>query len=237
MVAAESYQPQQVSQGIMAFAALVALQNPRFIAGVSKLAQSPDAAEALVRGLETDPSRVAGIDGADSAAADATAALIREAELVYEAGSKVKQSSYDIQHQPWSLEMTPDSAWRLARAKSLANAKFSPSGDDIARLFQTTANARDQNSGETASPGYTPVVRHGLVLAALAVLGRADHQDLEAAGLIRPGDGADCMQLAKLNLFQCLAVAGPYYEDAFCPAAATDDSYTVPVASSSPSSH
>ena len=30
-----------------------------------------------------------------------------------------------------------------------------------------------------------------------------------------PAD-AHCIKMAKLNLFQCLAVAGPHYEDLFC---------------------
>jgi hypothetical protein len=29
-------------------------------------------------------------------------------------------------------------------------------------------------------------------------------------------NGANCLNMAKLNLYQCLAVAKPHYEDVFC---------------------
>jgi hypothetical protein len=60
------------------------------------------------------------------------------------------------------------------------------------------------------------VVR-GLAIAALAVLGEAGDANLVAVqGLMSEPNVGSCMSMSKLNLYQCLAVARPHYEDVFC---------------------
>jgi hypothetical protein len=44
------------------------------------------------------------------------------------------------------------------------------------------------------------------------VLGEAG----QARSLMSEPRSGSCIRLAKLNLFQCLATAGPHYEDIFC---------------------
>ncbi|HEY2658984.1 MAG TPA: hypothetical protein VGI79_04630 [Caulobacteraceae bacterium] len=259
MTTAESWQPDQMGRGEVAYAALIALQDPRFVQGVLRAGRSPANAETLVRALEADPRQVAAVEGADEAALHINTTLGEQAERVAETGRRVKQSAYDIQHQAWSRQTVPDGRARLARAKELATISFSPSPDDVSHLFQIAAAPHDYAGAPTATPpGYTAVVQRGLTLAALAVLGRADRQELENVGLVKVRASADCMTMAKLNLYQCLAVAGPHYEDIFClgehalketgqclregagaqtatlaspiPARSGGDSYTVPVA-------
>jgi hypothetical protein len=56
-----------------------------------------------------------------------------------------------------------------------------------------------------------------MALAALAVLGRAgDDQAQRIDALLDEPLSAQCLKMAKLNEYQCLAVAGPHYEDLFC---------------------
>ncbi|QUD89240.1 hypothetical protein [Phenylobacterium montanum] len=218
MVTSETWQPQQLGQGATAYAALIAMQDPSFVAGVRRAGADPAQAETLVRALEADPRQVAAVEGADAAASRINAALIAQAERLAETGRRVKQSAYDIQHQAWSRATVPDGAARLALAKQLADLPVKPTADDVAHLFQVAA-APPAYAGAPAGdpPGYTPVVQRALTLAALAILGRADHAELENAGLLRVRAGpADCMLMARLNLHQCLAVAGPHYEDIFC---------------------
>lgn len=63
----------------------------------------------------------------------------------------------------------------------------------------------------------TPVVTQGLALAALAILGKAgDDQGERINSLLTEAKNAHCLQMAKLDAFECLAVAGPHYENAFC---------------------
>jgi hypothetical protein len=60
------------------------------------------------------------------------------------------------------------------------------------------------------------VVR-GLAIAALAALGEAgDANSNQIMGLMSEPNVGRCMNMSKLNLYQCLAVARPHYEDVFC---------------------
>jgi hypothetical protein len=64
---------------------------------------------------------------------------------------------------------------------------------------------------------YTATVQHALAIAAIAMLGEGgpDHQP-QLIALLDDGAGDKCFDMSKLNLYQCLAVAKPYYEDVFC---------------------
>jgi hypothetical protein len=201
----------------VAYAALVALQDAGFVDGVRHAAPTPETADALVRALEANPAKVAGVAGADGAALRVNAVLGYQAEQVSESGRKLRQASYDMQRDDWTRQMTPDAPARLAQAKALSSAPLSPSADDVAQLFKIAQALREQTvSAPGTAPGYTPVVQRGMTLAALALLGRASREELESTGLIKDRDSAGCMQSAKLNLYQCLAVAGPHYEDVYC---------------------
>ena len=57
-----------------------------------------------------------------------------------------------------------------------------------------------------------PVVARGVALAALSVLG----EDGRARSLMSEPRAGMCLKMAKLNLYQCLASAGPHYEDVYC---------------------
>ena len=70
----------------------------------------------------------------------------------------------------------------------------------------------------SVNPGpYSPVVERALAVAAMAALGDGsnDFSDQLMALLDEPEEN-DCLHSAKLNLYQCLAVAKPHYEDVFC---------------------
>ena len=217
MTAAESYQADQLAEGAVAYAALIALQDRGFVDGVHQAGRSPDTADALVRALEANPAKVSRVPGADQAALRINTVLADQAQRVTETGRKLRQASYDMQRDDWTRQMTPDGSARLAKAKALSSSRVSPTADDITHLFQAATALRDQASAAPGGPpGYTPVVQRGLALAALALLGRASRDELEATGLTKVRDSAGCMQTAKLNLYQCLAVAGPHYEDVYC---------------------
>jgi hypothetical protein len=61
------------------------------------------------------------------------------------------------------------------------------------------------------------VVVRSLAVAALAALGQAGDANVEqVSGLMADPAMASCLNMSKLNLYQCLAVSKPHYEDVFC---------------------
>jgi len=54
-------------------------------------------------------------------------------------------------------------------------------------------------------------------VAALGALGYADDASMEQVmPILADPISASCFNMSKLNLYQCLAVSKPHYEDVFC---------------------
>ncbi len=227
-----AYEAQQMQRGAAAYGAIVALQEPAFVAAVR--AYSADAATRtlIVGELMKDPAYVLGIKGAEGAASAVANALDRQGSRVRSAGERVKQSAYDVQKMAWSKAPVIDRDGRLAEAKSLSTSPRQGSPEVAARLqLASTGQAPMPLIGGTPlattdvaasiaaplPPPYTPLVVRSLAGAALAVLGEGaeSNSDNIWAVLAEPNQGM-CYNMAKLNLYQCLSVAKPYYEDVFC---------------------
>nr|QQZ49789.1 hypothetical protein JKL49_23805 [Phenylobacterium glaciei] len=57
----------------------------------------------------------------------------------------------------------------------------------------------------------------GMAVAALAALGEGGDANVDTLmAVMAEPNVAFCMNMAKLNLYQCLAVSKPHYEDVFC---------------------
>ncbi|ODT86018.1 hypothetical protein [Phenylobacterium sp. SCN 70-31] len=214
-----TYEPQQLTKGAIAYGAIVALQDPAFVAGVRVYARDPAQRRQVVHELLKDPAYAVGLAGSQTAASHVIAALGGDAQRLYDAGKQVKQAAYDIQKQPWSRGEVAGRDARLAGAKSLSAAAMSGDANETARLqhASTGGSPFDAAAAQAAAPPYTPTVIRSLALAALAVLGEAGDANLETVmGLVVEPNIGSCMNFSKLNLYQCLAVARPHYEDVFC---------------------
>jgi len=217
LAAGAAYQPDQLDAGMVAYGAIAALQETAFIDGVRQAARETPR-EVLIDRLIQNPEAVVEIDGVGAAASRAQAVLLRRAAPLGVTGRAVKQSAYDIQHQDWSKAAIADSAGRLARVKAMSAALFTPGDADGGRLIQAaTAPREDGGAGAEGGAVFTPVTVRAAALAALAVLGAAGDDDVGRLGaVLHEKKSGFCMKMAKLNLYQCLAVAGPHYEDVFC---------------------
>ena len=199
---AAGHEPKELEAGMIAYAALAALQEPRFVAAVRAERDRGD----LARRLAADPASALAIPGGEAAGARASGALYAQGEGLFADGEKVKHAAYAVQHQAWSKAKVPDAAGRLSRVKHISQAGYQPRREDAAEL-QTALAQAGRRAGATS-----PVVSRGVALAALSVLG----EDGRGRALMsEPRTGA-CLRIAKLNLYQCLASAGPHYEDIFC---------------------
>jgi hypothetical protein len=210
-----AYEPRQLTRGAVAFAAVAAMHEPRFVEGLRALARDPARRAELVATLPRNPAAAAELAGADFAAGRIAAALGGEGERVRTAGLRVKQAAYDVQKQAWAKGEVTTRPERLALAKALSAQLLSAPATDVAELQLASLGAGRLALPEGAPGAATgPVAARALALAALAVLGEVDAAQVEPL-LDDPVCGS-CLRMSKLNLFQCLAVAKPWYEDVFC---------------------
>ncbi|MBS0489278.1 MAG: hypothetical protein JSR35_04725, partial [Proteobacteria bacterium] len=212
------YEPKQFLKGAIAYGAIVALQDPTFVAGVRQYAGAAAQRQQIAYEIMKDPAYVVGLPGSSSGAGAVIAALGEDGNKFYQAGKTVKQAAYDVQKQSWSKADVVGRDARLSQAKLLGS---TPAAGDLAqttRLQQAIAGAQPLGvTGTSAAPPFTPAVIRSLAVAALAVLGEASEPNVATlnAIMVEP-NVASCANMAKLNLYQCLAVSKPHYEDVFC---------------------
>src|SRR5690349_3425576 len=84
-----AHEPQQLEAGMVAYAALAAVQEPGFTAEVQRIAADPRERADLVHKLVDAPESVMGLPGAEAAAGRAQAALIRQIAPLIADGRRV----------------------------------------------------------------------------------------------------------------------------------------------------
>lgn len=215
---AAAYEPVQFQRGQGAYAAIVALQDPAFVAGVRAYTTDASTKATIVNEIMKDPAYVIGIKGSDSAAGLVVAALDEKGTRMRAAGEKVRQAAYDVQKKPWSKATVINRDARLAAIKASSLIPHSPSLEASARFrLATTGETPLIVNGAPLPPPYTPTVVRGLAVAALAVLGQGGESNADTLwSLLAEPNQTMCLHTAKLNVNQCLAVSKPYYEDVFC---------------------
>jgi hypothetical protein len=209
-----TYDPSQIEEGMIAYGAMAALQEPQFVYALMDAAANDRNRLDLADQILANPSVVMGLHGAQAAAARAAAAIDQEADPVVAAGKALKQASYDVQHQDWSKVFAPDAAQRLARAKAASSVRAAARDEDMARLLVQVSTMKVATNGRQ---GASAVAMRSLALAALALLDGTEGEDpARLDPVVSEPISAECLKMAKLNLFQCLSAAGPEYEDVYC---------------------
>jgi hypothetical protein len=215
---AAAYEPKVLVRGEIAYGAVAALQNPTFVAQVRAAGNSPENRKLMVDYILRDPGYAFRFQGADAAAGLVKEALGGAGLRLYATGKVIKQSAYDVQHQPWSREEIADRAGRLASVEAAAAQGVQPAAERVALLQRAAAGAEPLPlTAPAAPPPYTPLIARSMQLAAIAAIGEAtDAAYDQLTSLTADTDTDACLHMAKLNLYQCLAVAKPHYEDIFC---------------------
>ena len=233
-----AYEPKRFLSGATAYAAVLALQDPTYVASVRSFAADPAQRQQVINQLIADPAYAVGFKGSDTAAALIIDTLGADGLKLYTAGKAVKQAAYDVQRSKWSTLPVLDRDGRLAYAKTMSATPGLADSADMAVLQQASTGAVPlvltppappaipapgasltpvATGPRSAPPPYKPLVIRGMAVAALAALGYAgdDKLALIDAVMAEPAS-AMCLNMGKLNLYQCLAVAKPHYEDVFC---------------------
>ncbi len=213
-----AYEPKQLLSGAIAYAAVIALQDPTFVGSVRSFAADPAQRQQIITQLVADPAYAVGFKGSDTAAGLIIDTLGAQGLKVFTAGKAVKQAAYDVQHSAWSKASVNDRDGRLAAAKSLSAIPALGDSQDVSALRQASVGAQPLNLTPRSAPGpYQPLVIRGMAVAALAALGAAGDANLPTVeAVMAEPTSAMCLNMGKLNLYQCLAVSKPHYEDVFC---------------------
>jgi len=214
----EAYEPQALLRGQIAYGALAALQAPEFVAGVRKFVGDPEQRRQVAYEVMKDPAYAVGFAGSAKAAGLVMGALQDDGRKLVDLGLSVKQAAYDVQRQGWSKGEVSGRDARLTLAKELSSTPGLGEVAETQRLQSAVTGAGQiAVSPAEAAPPYTPVVVRALAVAALAALGYADDASLgQVMPMLAEPNAANCLNMSKLNLYQCLAVAKPHYEDVFC---------------------
>ena len=218
-----SYEPAQLSRGMIAYGSILALQSPEFVQGVRTYAVDPAIRQEMVARIIADPATAATFPGAEAAAGLIIEAIGRDSDAMLAIANAVEEDAYTIQarsdpRRRWAVVPIADREGRLQGAKALSAVQMLPSAEESARLFA----AANSGSGlevipARSGPPYTPAVVRSLALAALAALGAGgDDARANTEALTVEQNSEFCLNMSKLMLFQCLAASRPSYEDIFC---------------------
>lgn len=219
-----AYDPAQLSQGMVAYGAIVALQSPEFVAGVRQYASHASVREELANNISNDPRWVLTLPGADSAASLVMSVLRQDIDALNDAADSIENDAYTIQNRwdprrSWAVAHVADRQQRLDNVKAAATRVMLPSAEDSARLLSAARSGQGLGvSTDRRREGpFPPVVERALALAALAALGEAGNADVARTTALQTETVSQtCLTESKLNLYQCLAASRPAYEDMFC---------------------
>ncbi|KPF78417.1 hypothetical protein IP78_11225 [Brevundimonas sp. AAP58] len=218
-----AYDPATLSRGMIAYGSILALQSPEFVQGVRTYAVDPAVRAELVANISRDPAYAATLPGAEAAAGLIVATLNQDITALTAIAEGVENDAYTIQgrrdpRRRWAIQPIADRESRLESIKTLSAGQMLPSAEDSARLFAAAnSGAGLSPSGSATVAPYTPAVVHSLAIAALAALGAGgDDARGSTEALSIEANAQFCLDMSKLNLFQCLAASRPSYEDMFC---------------------
>jgi hypothetical protein len=203
----------------VAYGAVAALQDQDWVNEIRKAGDTPENRRLMVQYLIADARYALIFKGADRAAGFAQQAIGAPSLKLFDQGKAVRQASYDIQHQEWSKAEVADRPGRLAMVEQQGKGPLPDAADHVAALqAASTGGAPLPITADPIAAPYTPLVAESLQLAAIAALGEASDDMYDRLAALAGDDrGAEpCLHEAKLNLYQCLAVAKPHYEDVYC---------------------
>lgn len=218
-----SYEPAQLSRGMIAYGSILALQSPEFVQGVRAIAADPTSRRQMIDRIAADPAYAATLPGADAAAGLIIDTIGRDSASMLVIAEAVEGDAYTIQERNdprrrWATAHIGDRVTRLEGAKALSAVQMLPSAEESARLFAAANSGSGLSLNPARSgPPYTPAIARSLAIAALAALGAGGEEARANTEALTVEQNSEfCLNMSKLMLFQCLAASRPSYEDMFC---------------------
>lgn len=237
---------QQLSSGFIAYAALVASQDPEFRAAVRDI-EGFYGRESLTLGLRNDVRYARTLEGGNSAVLSSLNSVNADATRLRGAGAFVKEQAYSLQAAGWAKATIGNTDSIIASIQSSAQAGrpvraslrsafvsseidtvlFQAGQSGAPSLWENVNGAASAVRFPTVNVGYTgrsariragkePIADRIATLAAYRVLGADTATPQELRTAMRETSTRNCINMAQLNLQQCVAAAHKQYEVPFC---------------------
>lgn len=239
------HNPDQLSQGWMAYSALVAAQNPEFRASVLDI-DGYYGRDMFVTGLKNDPRYARTLKGGNQAVSSSLAAVDADSERLAGAAAYVKEQAYSLQSSGWAKGRVSNAGARADRLMASTRVGIPARANMLRAMSSPEINGVLVEAGKSGSPsvwdnvtsaastirvpaftaslkpqkriarGKEPIADRITTLAAFRIIGsdatsaqpmRVAMQDRETSG---------CLNMANLNLQQCVVAAHNHYEVPFC---------------------
>jgi hypothetical protein len=195
--------------------------------------------------VSVDPSYARGLRGGNEATRMLLDSATADSQRIINVADRYQEMAYSLQRQRWANAVAPAQAARVTRVRSLGAptqpiaaipAAWSPrlnvSTLSVTQNDPTAFGGRRFWDAVRGGPEVTPVAQTTITyranatraealdrMAAVAALQAldavSDHQSAVGALLADPRSH-DCLEMAQLQLYQCMSAARFRYENAFC---------------------
>ena len=239
------HNPEQLTQGWMANSALVAAQNPEFRAAVLDI-EGYYGRDMLMTGMQNDVRYARTLSGGNDAVNQALTAVNADSRRLMGAAAFVKEQAYSLQAAGWAKGRVGNSGAKASSLFASTQTGIPARGAMVQAMHSPDINTVLEQAGKSGAPsvwesvsGAASTIR---VPAAVASLGQSNkiargkepiadrittlaayrilNADPSTAGSMRQAMSErgtqGCLNMANLNLQQCVAAAHKHYEVPFC---------------------
>ncbi|MEL7029802.1 MAG: hypothetical protein AAGL49_11470 [Pseudomonadota bacterium] len=227
-----THDPYKLAEGWMAYAALVAADDPTFLKALRKELRRSNR-DKILKNIGSKPRYISNLPGAGSAVQAILRTAAADAAKMNAIGEKFRDRSYELQETSWGVKPSRDQQERLAAFRTETKERTPQSRPAVASrglsgpmLASAGGDWNDDWGGSSYSrrteyqlsgPRAQPVIDQILVLAAQHALGVTEGANAEQARtLLRNDKARQCFNWAKLHLDQCIAATRAPYEEAYC---------------------
>lgn len=239
------HNPEQLTQGWMAYSALVAAQNTEFRAAVRDI-EGYYGREMLMTGMQNDVRYARTLGGGNAAVNQALSAVNADSRRLAGAAAYVKEQAYSLQGAGWAKGRVGNSQTTATNLFASTQSGIPARGAMLTAMQSPNINTVLQQAGRSGAPsvwesvsgaansirvpsvvssfsqsqriarGKEPIADRITTLAAYRIL----NADPSVASSMRQAmserETQGCLNMANLNLQQCVAAAHKHYEVPFC---------------------
>ncbi len=239
------HNPDQLAQGWMAYSALIAAQDPEFRAAVRDI-EGFYGRDVLITGLKNDARYARTLNGGNSAVTASLSAVSADSRRLIGAAAYVKEQAYSLQGAGWAKGKVGNSGAKADRLLASTRTGIPARGEMVRAMSSPEINGVLVRAGQAGSPsvwenvssaasairipavasnfgqskriarGQEPVADRITTLAAFRILGSDQSSAPSMRAAMKDRETTACLNMANLNLQQCVAAAHKHYEVPFC---------------------